>query len=110
MHTMTQGNSVFPECLLLLPLFGVVVVIWMWKVSSSRTTLELWAGEMGYQLLQAERRHFRRGPFFWATYVGQEVFFIVVKNTNGEVLRGWARVGGFLVGQLSQKVSVRWAQ
>lgn len=94
----------------LVPLAVVGVLLMVWHVSRSRTTLEQWAADHGYELLQAERRYLRRGPYFWTTSKGQEVFFIVVKDAGGNTQSGWARVGGFTLGQLSQKVSVRWME
>lgn len=85
---------------------GVLMVVW--QFSCSGTTLEQWAAENGYELLSTERRFIRRGPYFLTTSKGQEVFFITVRDVEGNILRGWARVGGFMVGQFSDRVSVRW--
>ena len=47
-------------------------------------------------------------PFFWTTSKTQVVYRIVVSDAAGQQRSGYARVGGFMTGLLSEKVDVRW--
>jgi hypothetical protein len=86
----------------------MVVAMWVWHFARSRSLLEQWAGAGGYRILASERRFFRRGPFFFTTAKGQEVFYVTVEDESARVRRAYVRVGGFFWGMFSDKVSVRW--
>jgi hypothetical protein len=48
------------------------------------------------------------GPFFWRRGRGHEVFYVVVHNARGERRSAYVRTGGWLQGQFSDQVTVRW--
>jgi hypothetical protein len=76
--------------------------------SRSRKILERWAERNGYRILQAQRRTFLRGPFFFYTAKGQEVFRVTVEDPQGQVRHGFVRCGSFWLGVLSDRADVRW--
>ncbi len=76
--------------------------------SSTRGVLEHWAEKNGYHILSSEPRSFRRGPFFWTTSERQEVYYVSVETSQGEVRSGWVRCGGWLWGLFSDYADVRW--
>ena len=81
--------------------------IW-WYFTRSRNMVEQWARDNGLELIEAERRWFRRGTFWWRTGKGQEVFRVTIRDGSGQVRSGYVRVGGFFLGLLSDQVNVEW--
>lgn len=79
-----------------------------WHLGRSRALLRRWASRHGIRLLVWEYRWFSRGPFAWTTSNGQAVYRITAEFPDGDMKRGWARVGGWLLGLLSDRVDVRW--
>ena len=98
----------------LIPILGILAVIVLiitmtiWHFSRSRTVLEQWADENGYQILHSEYRNFMKGPFFWTTSEGQTVYHVTVRLNSGEVRTGWVKCGGWMLGLWSDKAEVRW--
>jgi hypothetical protein len=94
--------------------FVAVVVIlicagsFFWTRTRSTEMLEGWAAQQGFALVRYERRTFFRGPFFWSTYKGQEVFHVTVRQNDGSYQTGWVRCGGRLLGLFSDAVEVVW--
>lgn len=105
----TSGGDVVP----LLMLVGVATLlvghIW-WHFRRSRALLRQWAARQGIRLIRCEYRWLARGPFSWTTSKGQAVYRIMAELPDGQTNRGWARVGGWLIGLLSSRVDVRWDQ
>jgi hypothetical protein len=92
-------------------IFGVLILgvcLWVWHYGRARQTLTDWAADSGLELIRAEVRFFRRGPFFWRSGRGHTIYYIVVRNGDGQTRSGYARVGGWLLGVLSREVMVRW--
>jgi hypothetical protein len=79
-----------------------------WHFSRSRSVLEQWADENGFEILHSEYRNLVRGPFFWTTSRGQTVYYVRVRDSNGLVRSGWVRCGGWFLGLMSDKAEVRW--
>ncbi len=79
-----------------------------WHFSRSRSLLEQWAMENGYELLHTEYRNLFRGPFFWTSSKGQTVYYVKVRDRQGTTRSGWVRCGGWWLGLLSDKTQVRW--
>ena len=94
--------------ILVLVMLGCVLALWGWHFSRSRKMVEQWARANGMELIEAERRFFRRGPFWWRTGKGQAVFRVTVRNGSGQVQHSYIRVGGFFLGLLSDQVTVEW--
>lgn len=86
----------------------VAVLSWLWHFNRSRTLLDRWAEENGYEILSSERRIFSRGPFFWTTGKGQVVYYVAVRDSAGNPHSGWVRCGGYFLGLLSDNVDVHW--
>jgi hypothetical protein len=96
-----------PICIIV-PLVLVAVVFFILQRTQSSNRLDQWADEHGYELLSVERRSTFRGGFSWTTSEGQEVFRVTVRDQNGEERSGYVRVGGHLLGQLSDRIDVKW--
>lgn len=86
----------------------LVILAWAWHFSRSRSILQKWADDNGYQLLQAEYRWFRKGPFFWRASRDQVVYYVTVRDQLGRERRGWVRCGSWLLGMFSNRADVRW--
>jgi hypothetical protein len=95
--------------LLLFPTLVVAVVaVAVLQFRRSRTILERWAERQGYRILRSQRRTLRRGPFFFFTARGQEVFRVTVEDAHGRIRHGFVRCGSFMLGILSDRAEVRW--
>lgn len=81
-----------------------------WHMKRSRDLLNMWADENGLRVVDSERRYMRRGPFFWTTGKGQEVFYVTVQDQSGQARNAYVRCGGFWFGLLSNNVDVRWEE
>ena len=92
----------------LLVLGGVAFLGWYlyFFFTRSRSFVERWAKEKGYQLLQAESRLFRRGPFLWSGK-GQAVYKVSVLDEHGRRRDGWARCGHWFLGMVVERVEVK---
>ena len=62
----------------------------------------------GYELLDARYSWFRRGPFFFRSSEEQAVFYVTVRDPEGQQRRGWVRCGGFWLGLFSDQATVKW--
>ena len=78
------------------------------RYSKAYTMLDDWARASGYRLVSAERKTFFRGSFFFRTSKSQLVYRITVEGPDGTQYTGYARVGGWFMGLLSDQVDVRW--
>ena len=89
-------------------LFVAVLVWWQqWQHSKADTILQRWALASGVELVSAQKRYLRTGPFLLYSR-GQFVFRIVVRDQVGTQRAGWIRVGSWLAGVLSEKTEVIW--
>jgi hypothetical protein len=100
-------NNAAPAIVFLV-FIALAIAMTFWHFSRSRSMLAGWADTNGFELLHSERRLFRRGPFFWTTAKGQEIFYVIVRDRGGETRRGWVRCGSFWGGLFSDKTEVRW--
>jgi hypothetical protein len=101
------GDSIVP--VLLIPLvIMVVIATWIAHFSRSKTLLEKWAAENGFEILQREQRYISQGPFFWTTSRSQVVYHVNVRDGLGNVRSGWVRCGGWFLGMWSDKTEVKW--
>jgi hypothetical protein len=76
-------------------------------VSRSRYLLTEWAYQNGYELLTAQLRPFRKGPFWWSSR-GQTVYRVEARDQQGNIRTGWVRCGSGLLGVLANVVEVKW--
>ena len=79
---------------------GFVIYI---HIRRAQTLLKGWAEENGYEILDAEPRLFRRGPYFWSGR-GQVVYRVWVRDREGVERLGWVRCGSWWGGVLVDKV------
>jgi len=95
--------------ILIVGLFVVLAVFaWQWRMTRARGMLERWARRSGFRLLSARRCWVFRGPFWWRTGKGQEVFRVTVRDDEGGLHRAYVRVGGWWWGLWSDRVDVEW--
>ena len=72
-------------------------------VIRSKHLLNQWAAENHFQLLHAEHRMFRKGPFLWSSRA-QVIYRVRVRDAQGREREGWVRCGGWWSGVFSDKV------
>lgn len=96
------------QVLAVLAVIAFVAWSFTWHFSRSRTVLETWADENGFEIIRSEYCHFMRGPFFLTTSKGQTVYYVTVRTRSGHVRTGWVRCGGFFLGLFSDAAEVRW--
>ena len=95
---------------------AVLFVVWIlialaWMVmrsSRAEAMVDRFVKGGGYRLLRKERRTLFRGPFFFSTGRGQEVFYLTLEDREGHVRRCYLRCGGAFFGMLSDNVEVIW--
>jgi hypothetical protein len=92
----------------LLPLALVVVAGIWWQQSRANKILRRWAQAADMELVSAQKRYLRTGPFLLQHTRGQFVFRIVVRDRAGMQHSGWLRVGSWLAGVLSEQTKVIW--
>ena len=93
----------------LLPLVATAaIMINILYYRRGRQLLSDWADERGIRIIWKERRYLRTGPFFLRSSRGQIIYRIVAMNPDGIRRKGGVRIGGFLFGVLSRKISVIW--
>jgi hypothetical protein len=88
--------------------FGLVMTVWHYSRASD--LVERWAQRNRYRILDRELRPLRRGPFWWRTTKGQEVYRVTVQDAGGNVRSGYVRCGSWAFGVLSDRVDVAWDQ
>jgi hypothetical protein len=88
-------------------LVGIVAVALYLHITRSQKLLKRWAADSGVELLHAEHRMFRKGPFVWSSR-SQSVYRVEVRDPQGVVHKGWVRCGSWWGGVFSDKVEARW--
>lgn len=81
------------EWLIIPVMLSLGVLLLVWHVERSRAILERWAQANGYRLIHSERRYLRKGPFFWRSGKGHEVFYVTVEDQQGSTHHGYVRCG-----------------
>jgi hypothetical protein len=89
-------------------LVGLVVLNVYWVFRRSESMLKRHLHNSGYRLVNKQYRWLARGPFFWTTSKGQSVYRFVAEDVDGVRREGWARIGGYFFGLLSDRVDLRW--
>ncbi len=87
---------------------AIVVISTMWSRSRSNDIIDQWAQTQGFQVVSREERTFFRGPFFWRAGKNQTVYYVQVRDAQGELRTAWLRCGGMWAGLLSDQVEVEW--
>ena len=85
-----------------------VVFLLACQIIRPRQILNRWAAANNLEILSADYRWFRYGPFFWTTSKGQCVYYVTVLTHDGWERRGWVRCGGWILGVFSDNAEVRW--
>ena len=88
----------------------LVIVSMRWERRRSAALIDRWAQAQGYQVLERQSRLFDRGPFFWRTSKGQTVYYITLRDEQGQVRQAWLRCGNWFLGLWSDEVAVEWEQ
>ena len=101
-----MNGNIATVLLTLLALCGAGAAIYGF-VSRSQFLLRTWANENQYELLLAQNRVFRKGPFMWSGK-SQTVYRVHVRDEQGNERKGWVRCGDWLLGVLADKVEARW--
>ncbi|MBC8290703.1 MAG: hypothetical protein H8E37_10350 [Planctomycetes bacterium] len=89
-------------------ILAFVVLIVSWSYSRSRTILNRWADESGYEVLSSEFRWIFKGPYFWKSSRNQTVFRVTVTEESDEIRTGWVRCGSFWLGVIVDQTDVTW--
>jgi hypothetical protein len=85
----------------------LVVLSAVWQRGRSKSLLRQWAAQNGYRITLQEHRFFK-GPYFWTSTNGQTVYYVVLKDRDGNQRSGWVRCGSWWFGVLSDNVEVLW--
>lgn len=67
-----------------------------------KARLREWAETNNLTILDMKWRYLSHGPFFWVLNT-HTVFRITVQDANGEIRKGWVRIGGLFSGGFSVK-------
>lgn len=91
----------------------IFITVFMTVITKmAKARLKEWAAGNGYELLECDYRHIKIGPYHRKQFfVGKGnflIFRIEVRTRDGEAKKGWARVGDYFLGTLSDKVDVLW--
>jgi hypothetical protein len=93
--------------LLMLIFAAFVIAIFVLRFSRAKSILEQWAETNGYQLVSRKYR-WLGGAFWWRKSKSQEVYYVTVRTSNGQIRRGWVRCGSWFCGILSDQADVKW--
>ena len=99
-------EAIVPLLFVLLIIFAVAMM--GWNYFRAEDILRRWARNNGFKLLSAERRWFRRGPFFFWTSKSQVVFYVTVRTSDDRIRHGWVRCGSWFLGVLIDQAEARW--
>ena len=84
-------------------------LFWTYYRKDGYRELEKWADRQGYTILYSELRHFKTGPFFLSTRSRlQHVFYVTLEDKEGKQSKAWIKVGGVILGLLSNEIEVKW--
>jgi hypothetical protein len=96
------------EAIFFLVLGALIILLNVRSRSMATARLYAWAAKNNLWLVEVEERWFMRGPFFFTTTIGQRVYRVRVKYSEGDVRLAWIRIGGIFRGMFSPSVDVRW--
>lgn len=97
-----QDNSI-----LLVAFFVGFIALLFWGFARGNQILEKWAADNGYQIIKREYKFFWNIFEFPATN-GQSVYRVTVIDRNGNEKSGLVRCGGWLLGIMVNKATVKW--
>ncbi len=90
----------------------VVIVVFVglvlaWRSGRSKEILQKWADDNDYTLVSSRPCYLFKGPFFFVSDA-QTVYFVTVRDAEGQNRSGWVRCGGFFFGLASNAAEVKW--
>lgn len=89
--------------------FFVFLILVFIHIRWAKHRLKEWAKKKNYTLVTCRFCLTNIGPYsYFGTSGGQSVFKIEVSTEQGEIKKGYARVGGFFFGLLRKRVEVKW--
>ncbi|MCX5662948.1 MAG: hypothetical protein NTW19_24960 [Planctomycetota bacterium] len=101
----------FGDVLVVLLVLAVAVASIYFSFVRPRQIFDNWVRENGLTIIEARRCIFSYGAFsFFTTGKGQTIYRFSARRADGQVVAGWARVGGFFLGAMSNRVEVRWEE
>ena len=93
--------------LIVVAVCGIAVWSAVRGAEKCRAYLDEWAAANGYELVRATRR-WATLSFFWRSKA-QRVYEIEVRDAQGRQRAGKAKVGGYFLGSMTNRVDVRWS-
>lgn len=88
------------------------VLLWASREFSkkAKAILQKWADKNGFQILQCKRKFFVTGPFaWWKTSRNQYVYFLRIRERDGQERSAWTRIGDYATGILyGEQIEVKW--
>jgi hypothetical protein len=96
------GNTV----LMIVMIIGISIIL-LWSFVRGDQILDKWAIDNGYKITEREYK------FFWNIFKfsvsqGQSVYRVTVIDSTGKEKNGLVRCGGWWLGILVNKASVKW--
>jgi len=91
-------------------LFFVIAVIWypIFRTRRVHTLLSGWSAECGFEIIRSRWAGYRLRPFPLAWFGNQTVYWLLVRDRDGQEHTCWLKLGAFFTGLLSDNVEVRW--
>lgn len=105
---MDDSSNLFSVASTILSIALIVGALAWIQHAKARELVRQWAQSSALDLVSAENRYLRTGPFFFEHVRGQFIFRVVVRDQTGTESSGWLRVGGWLTGVFSSKTKVIW--
>ncbi len=93
---------------IVVPTTALIVFAVIWSNRRAEALLARLAEENGFRIVEKEERQLRRGPFFWTSSKGQVVYHVTVEDQQGQLRRGFVRLGSWGRGIFSDQAEVRW--
>lgn len=91
---------------------GAVVALVVWSVfqgeARAEATLQTWLRDNNYELLQKAAPWIKDNPFLWSSNRGQKVFYVTIRQPDGQLRRAWIRCGHALWGAFVDGIEVKW--
>lgn len=70
--------------------------------------LQKWINENNFVLLERTAPWIKDNPFFGSSNRSQKVFYITLRQSDGQIRRAWVRCGHALWGVWVEQVEVKW--
>jgi hypothetical protein len=99
-------NALF---LVFAPAIAAVIVLNIWAYAKAKDILRRWAGKNGFEI-EGNKYCLFKGPYFWSSSGAQIVFYVTVREQNGDRRSGWVRCGSWILGPLVEKIDVMWKE